>query len=258
MTIKEVEQALGIPRATVRFYEKEELIEPKRSGNSYREYSEEDVATLKKIIILRKIGMPVSDIKAFLNEDVPLQELLAKNILALQEQMRELEGAIRVSEKMQSKNEDLKSFDEEYYWEEIHTEEKAGNKFLELVNDVVDFEKKLFLKEFDLVDYEGNLRFDLKESILRVLSTCLVIGIVWFIIDGKEEGIGAFLYGFTWPFVCILVYTIFGLPLHFIGKKHPKAAELIKKIAIRICIGITVVLGLWIIVMAILGKVDLS
>jgi len=29
MTIKEVEQILGLPRATVRFYEKEGLIEPK-------------------------------------------------------------------------------------------------------------------------------------------------------------------------------------------------------------------------------------
>ena len=30
MTIKEVEKILGIPRATVRFYEKEGLIEPKK------------------------------------------------------------------------------------------------------------------------------------------------------------------------------------------------------------------------------------
>ena len=51
MTIKEVEQALEIPRATIRFYEKEELISPKRSGNAYREYSEEDVILLIKIII---------------------------------------------------------------------------------------------------------------------------------------------------------------------------------------------------------------
>ena len=255
MTIKEVEQALEIPRATIRYYEKENLINPSRTGNSYREYSDEDVATLKKIIILRKIGMSVADIEDFLNEDVSLQSLLEKNITELQEKMKELEGAINVCKIMQNKNEDINTFDEEYYWQEIRTEEKAGNKFLELVNDVVEYERGLFLKQFDLVDYEGNLRFDLKESIIRVLSTCLVIGIVWFIIDGREDGIGAFLYGFTWPFVCILVYTIFGLPIHFLGKKHPKAANFIKTIAIKICVGITVILGLWILVMHILGKV---
>lgn len=51
MTIKEVETLLEIPRALVRFYEKEGLISPTRSSNSYRDYSEEDVANLMKIII---------------------------------------------------------------------------------------------------------------------------------------------------------------------------------------------------------------
>ena len=50
MTIKEVEQELDIPRATVRFYEKEKLINPLRNGNTYREYSDEDIVVLKKIL----------------------------------------------------------------------------------------------------------------------------------------------------------------------------------------------------------------
>ena len=40
MTIKEVENLLDIPRATVRFYEKEGLVEPIREDNGYRNYSE--------------------------------------------------------------------------------------------------------------------------------------------------------------------------------------------------------------------------
>ena len=62
MTIKEIEKLLEIPRATVRFYEKEGLIAPDRKGNGYREYSEEDVEKLRKVIILRKIGILVNDI----------------------------------------------------------------------------------------------------------------------------------------------------------------------------------------------------
>ena len=48
MTIKEVEQYLEVPRATVRFYEKEGLIRPERGGNGYRDYSEEDVEKLRQ------------------------------------------------------------------------------------------------------------------------------------------------------------------------------------------------------------------
>lgn len=62
MTIKEVEQILGIPRATVRFYEREGLIDPQREENGYRDYSQTDVIRLKKIVILRKIGLSVNDI----------------------------------------------------------------------------------------------------------------------------------------------------------------------------------------------------
>lgn len=68
MTIKEVEQELGIPRANIRFYEKKNLLHPERGENTYREYSEEDVATLKKIIILRKIGISVVLMKHFIGK----------------------------------------------------------------------------------------------------------------------------------------------------------------------------------------------
>ena len=44
MTIREVEQCTGLERATVRFYEKEELLTLQRLENGYRDYSEEDVA----------------------------------------------------------------------------------------------------------------------------------------------------------------------------------------------------------------------
>ena len=49
MTIKELEKRTGLDRATIRFYEKEGLIAPKRLANGYRDYSEEDVLALEKI-----------------------------------------------------------------------------------------------------------------------------------------------------------------------------------------------------------------
>ena len=77
MTIKEVEQELGIPRASIRFYEKERLIEPKREENGYREYDEKDVATLRKVIIFRKLGLPIHAAawEALPGPDAPLEPL---------------------------------------------------------------------------------------------------------------------------------------------------------------------------------------
>ena len=39
MTIREVEQQLGMTRANIRFYEKEGLLSPRRESNGYRDSS---------------------------------------------------------------------------------------------------------------------------------------------------------------------------------------------------------------------------
>ena len=57
MTIKEVEEITNLPRSNIRFYEKEKLITPVRNpNNGYREYSEKDVNTIKKIAYLRTVN----------------------------------------------------------------------------------------------------------------------------------------------------------------------------------------------------------
>ena len=55
MKIKEVEELSGMTRANIRFYEKEGLLSPQRKSNGYRDYTEEDVETLKRIRLLRSI-----------------------------------------------------------------------------------------------------------------------------------------------------------------------------------------------------------
>lgn len=246
MTIKQLEQQLEIPRATIRFYEKENLINPKRNDNSYREYDDEDVVTLKKIIILRKIGLSVSDIKKVLDGECGLQSLLQKNILELENQIKELEGAINVTKIMQGRNEDIFSLDENMYWTQIAELEKSGLKFKEILNDVIAFEKGVILNEFQLVNEEGKLLYDLKESIIRAIGSCVVCGLIWYLLEGRNRTLNIFLEGFFWPFVSILIYSIFGLPIYFIGKKNPQLAKRIKKIGTVIAVAITI--GLFIIV----------
>lgn len=48
MKINEVEELLNTPRANIRYYEKEGLINVSRKENGYRNYTEEDIARLKR------------------------------------------------------------------------------------------------------------------------------------------------------------------------------------------------------------------
>lgn len=238
MTIKQLEQKLEIPRATIRYYEKENLITPKRNDNSYREYDDNDVMILKKIIILRKIGLSVSDIKKILDEECDLQSSLKKNILELENQIKELEGAINVTKIMQDRNEEIFSLDADMYLTEIDKLEKSGLKFKEILNDVIEFEKGVILNEFQLINEEGETLFGLKESIIRAIGSCVLCGIIWY--QEENRTMSDFLEGFFLPFVCILIFSVLGLPVYFIGKKNPQLAQKIKKIGTIIAVSITI------------------
>ena len=63
MTSKEMESRSGVPRANIRYYEAEGLLSPARRGNGYRDYSEEDLRTLEKIKLLRRLGVSVEELR---------------------------------------------------------------------------------------------------------------------------------------------------------------------------------------------------
>ena len=56
MRIKEVEQATGLTAKAIRMYESKGLLTVAREAeNAYRDYTDEDVARLKTIAILRRL-----------------------------------------------------------------------------------------------------------------------------------------------------------------------------------------------------------
>lgn len=242
MKINEVEKMLDIPKATIRFYEKEGLLTPQRNMNAYREYSEADVALLKKIVVLRKIGVPVADIKQLMNNTMSLQDALSHNMASLQEQMKELEGALKLCSLIQKNKESLGSFNEEYYWNVVCAEEEVGNKFYAIVNDVIDFEKKVIGDEFGLLDEEGKMKFSLGKSIIIAFGSCVAAGLLWFFLDGMKAE--AFVEGFFFPFVCIIISSALGLPVYFLEKKNQKAARMIKKIGMGLGVAFLIVVVL--------------
>jgi MerR family transcriptional regulator, thiopeptide resistance regulator len=63
MKIGELARRTGLTIATLRFYEREGLIECQRSKTQYRHFPEESVERVQRILYLRSLNLPLSEIK---------------------------------------------------------------------------------------------------------------------------------------------------------------------------------------------------
>ena len=100
MNIRDIEARLGIPRASVRYYEKEGLLHPRRGSNNYRDYSQEDLETLQKIRLLRELDMPIETIRAVQTGEVPLSGALERQAALLESESSRLDHARAVCRAM--------------------------------------------------------------------------------------------------------------------------------------------------------------
>lgn len=118
MTIKEAENRLGITSANIRFYEREKLISPRRNDeNNYRDYSEVDIERLKKIKLLRIIGISVPHIRKLIEGGVSLDDVIEEqkeNLQKEEKHIRELQLICQeiLAKKMEFENLDCSLMDE--------------------------------------------------------------------------------------------------------------------------------------------------
>ncbi len=68
MKVTELAKSLGTTADTVRYYTRLKLLNPSKSINGYKDYSEKDVFRLKFILSARQLGFSVADIQQILNE----------------------------------------------------------------------------------------------------------------------------------------------------------------------------------------------
>ena len=115
MTIGELEALLDMPRASIRFYEQEGFIHPKREANNYRDYSEEDADTLRKVKLLRQLGLSLEDIRQAQRGERPLAALLAEQEAALARQRADLDWAGQMCRAMREDGVDFATLDAPRY-----------------------------------------------------------------------------------------------------------------------------------------------
>lgn len=67
MLRNEVQDKTNLSRKAIEYYEEKGLVHPKKLENGYRDYSDEDVEVLKKISLLRNLGLSISEIALYID-----------------------------------------------------------------------------------------------------------------------------------------------------------------------------------------------
>ncbi len=101
--ISVVSEMLGIHPQTLRIYEREGFIKPKRSGGNTRLYSEEDVEKLEMILRLtRELGVNLAGVEVILSMREKMEQLQHEMEETIQLLRNELELEIRRREEMRT------------------------------------------------------------------------------------------------------------------------------------------------------------
>lgn len=76
--ISDVERLTGLSAKSIRLYESKKLLNVNRGDNSYREYTDENIENLKKIKLMRELGIAIADIKLWCDGVIDTGALIKK------------------------------------------------------------------------------------------------------------------------------------------------------------------------------------
>lgn len=248
MKIKAVEELLGLSRANIRFYEDKGLLSPDRSENRYREYSEADIERLKKIIILRKLGVSIEDIGALFVGKAELTDVLQKQSGELKAEIERLSGALALCDRLAESGVGIDALDENACMETIENEEAEGQTFVDICKDYIEFEENNFLMMWKYIFFTDlkstKARYGRIGVAITVLILCILRGL------GKQFlWHGNFFEGFFYPFILFFAGALIHTPIYILSKKHPKIAGVIASIIVYLCIAFFALLALGIVLL---------
>ncbi len=76
MYSKKIQKLTGLTRKAIEYYEEKGIITPLRLSNDYREYKNNDVETLKKVNLYRKLGLTINQIIDVLNNKITVADII--------------------------------------------------------------------------------------------------------------------------------------------------------------------------------------
>ena len=133
MKINEVEAAVGVTKKNIRFYEEEGLITPGREpGNGYRSYSQADVERLRRIKLLRKLDVPLAEIREMLEGRKTLAEGMGQQLERLNARRKDLDEAIDFCTVLEKASGNLEELDVEQTLARLAAREEQGVTFVNI------------------------------------------------------------------------------------------------------------------------------
>ncbi len=141
-TIEQTAIITGLSADTLRYYEKEGVIAPKRRENGYRCYDETDIAALKYIVVMKYAHFTLSEIKSM--EELQTRDPsgrcneIAKQILSAKE--NELRQAISTYQRIVMLFEEILPMIEDA--DAFHTNQDKINGMIERIFIDISTEKR--------------------------------------------------------------------------------------------------------------------
>lgn len=130
MKINEVEALAGITKKNIRFYEEQGLLSPRRNTeNGYRDYGDEEVQILRRIKLLRKLGVPIEEIRKMLNGTHTVADGMRRHMVSLEREERNLQQAIALCGEMQNLDIPAAALEAETLLTQMEEMERSGTAF---------------------------------------------------------------------------------------------------------------------------------
>ena len=174
MKINEVEQLVGITKKNIRFYEAEGLLNPQRnSENGYRNYGDGDVEVLQRIKLLRKLGVPIEEIRRLQSGKLTVADTMRRHQVAIDRDAENLSKARSVCGQLAERETTLENLDAAVVLAQLEQMEQEGATFMNKQKDDVR-------------------RRYVAPIVCAALMAVLMIGVIWLLFWGfQTDPVGA-------------------------------------------------------------------
>ncbi|MDY2627474.1 MAG: MerR family transcriptional regulator [Lachnospiraceae bacterium] len=142
MNIKEIEARSGLARANIRYYEKEGLLHPERRENGYRDYSEEDLELLKKIRLMRELGISLEEIRRLIEQPQILEEIMGQRMQGMETEVLDLNDAITVCSEIRHDGAVFNSMETDRYLNRLEELAQERNRPDDLSQQVLESDRE--------------------------------------------------------------------------------------------------------------------
>ena len=130
MKINEVERLIGITKKNIRFYEEQGLLTPNRNKeNGYRDYNEDDIRTLEQIKLLRKLGLPLDEIRMMQAGRSTIADSMRRHLVILEREKQNLAQSEALCRQLKEEEGTLQNLDAKILLEEMERLEQKGAAF---------------------------------------------------------------------------------------------------------------------------------